>query len=312
MKNNKENFATTRSFTSTYAGEAAAPYLLKALVGGETLSTAGISILTGVKYKETMKRFASSNILQAGSNCDFNPTGTLTISERALEPKKIKVNAQICFNDLYTLWDSASMSAGANDESFPAALEQAIISEFTNQVAKEVETVIWQGSGTYGITGWEAILCATGATASIKVTGTTLTSSNILTEMNKVVNAMPAAIKSKKAKGELVLFVSHKAAFLYEQNLSAQGMNTSVDGKPMSLYGIEIKPVGGLSNDNIMFLGARDNFYFGTDLQDDFANVQLLDQRFVTGADYLNFVMRGKFDVNIGWAEEVVAYGCNL
>jgi hypothetical protein len=311
MKNNKENFATTRSFTSTYAGEAAAPYLLKALVGGETLSTAGMSILTGIKYKETMKRFASSSLLQAGTNCDFNPTGTLTISERALEPKKIKVNAQICFNDLYSLWDSASMSAGANDESFPAALEQAIISEFTNQVAKEVETVIWQGSGTYGITGYEDILCASGSSAS-KVTGVTLTSSNIVTEMNKVINAMPAAIKSKKAKGELVLFVSHKAAFLYEQNLAAQGLQTTGEGQVMSLYGIEIKPVGGLSNDNIMVLGARDNFYFGTDLEADFNNVQLLDQRFVTGADYLNFVMRGKFDVNIGWEEEVVVYGCNL
>lgn len=309
MKTNKENFATTASFTSSYAGEAAAAYLLKALVGGETLSTSGINILTGVKYKDVIKRFTSSSIIQSGSTAAFTATGSITISERSLEPKKIKVNTEIAFNDLYDLWDSASMSKGVNDESFPAQLETAIIGEFTNKVAEQVETIIWQGG--YGVTGYEALLCATGASTSVKVTGTTLTASNILTEMYKVVNAQPAAIK-KIAKSEKVLFVSHAAAELYAQNQNAQGLNTSVDGKTMSLNGMEVKAVGGLSNDNLMFLGVRSNFSFATDLESDFNEVKLLDQRDVTGDDTMRFVMRGKFDVNIGWLEEVVAYGCNL
>ena len=70
--------ATTRSFTSTYAGDAIRAYILKALIGGETLSTAGINIQTGIKYKRVIKKFSSADVVSSGT-CDFTPTVSLTI-----------------------------------------------------------------------------------------------------------------------------------------------------------------------------------------------------------------------------------------
>ena len=185
-------------FTSSYAGDAIRAYILKALIGGETLSTSGLKIETGVKYKRVIKKFTSTDIIQSGG-CDFTPAGTLTISEGVLEPQKIKINEQICFEDLYNLWDAEEMSEGMNNEDVPQPVIDAMVDEFVNQTQKAIEEMIWQGdtTGTGGtvldlIDGYEKILTDGSA---IDVTGVTLTSSNILTEMNKVVDAIPNAIK---------------------------------------------------------------------------------------------------------------------
>ena len=306
-----QNFATTRNFTSSYSGDAIRAYILKALIGGETLSTEGLKIETGVKYKRVIKKFTSTDIVQSGG-CDFTPAGTLTISEGVLEPQKIKINEQICFEDLYNLWDAEEMAEGMNNEDVPQPVIDAMVEEFINQSQKSVEEMIWQGDVTGGtgsvldlIDGYERILKDGN---EIRVTGTTLTNTNIVTEMNKMFDVLPSGVKSKRGKGELVLFVSHKAAFLYEQNLAAQGLNTTAIAQLPSIYGVEVKPVGGLSSDDVMVLGARDNFYFGTDAMADWNDIKALDQRDVDGSEYVNFVLKGKLDVAIGFTSEVVHY----
>ena len=298
------------SVTSTYAGNALRTYLLQALIGGETLSTRGVSIETNIKYKRKIKKLTSSGIVQVGG-CEFTPTSGMTITEGVLDPQRIKVNESLCFDEFDELWDSEDMTAGQHAQNVPQELLNAITEEFTNQVAKEVEEVIWQGEyDATGTTisdlfsGYEALLEAGNA---VKLTGDTLTTANILTELDKVYAALPAGVR-KKGKDALVFFVSYKAAALYEMNLQAQGMNTSATGGVMSVYGIELKPVGGLSNDNMIVLGARDNFYFGTDLQSDMNEIKLIDMRETTGDDAVRFIMKAKADVTIAFTNEVVWY----
>ncbi len=299
--------ATTRSFTSTYAGKAAAGYILPAIVGGETLSTRGINVLTNVKFKEVLKKFSSANIIQSGSTtCDtYNPTGTLTISEAVLEPKRFKINSDICFADIYKLWDQPA-PAGMNNEEMSPELEEAIITNFADKSAEFFDQLAWQG-GTSGATGNLALV--NGFSQQLKsggITGTTLTSANIVTEMNKLVNALPAAVKKNKAN--LVLFVSYTTAFLYEQNLASQGLQTTAEGQSATLYGIEVRPVGGML-DGVMVLGERSNFYVGTDLESDWSQVNLIDKRFTTGDEVISFIMKYKVDFKVAFPAEAVLYG---
>ena len=301
--------ATTRNFTSSFAGDAIRAYILKALIGGETLSTQGLSISTGIKYKRVIKRFTSQDIVQSGG-CDFTPAGTLTISEGVLEPQKIKVNEQICFEDIYQLWDSEDMADGMNEEEIPASLLDAIVGEFVGRVAEAVEIQVWQGdltggTGTYLdlIDGYEKIL---DNGSPIDVNATTITSSNVVTEMNKVTAAQPKAI-SLKPQSTKVFFVTPAIAEAYQQNLATQGLRSTADEQPLAFHGIEVRAVGGLS-DGKMVLGQRDNFYFGTDLMSDWSDLKALDQRENDGSDYVNFILKGKGDVAIGWTNEVVYY----
>lgn len=290
----------TINVTSTYAGDALKKYILAALIGGETLSTAGISVLTNIKYKRTIKKIAASGVVQAGS-CDFNPTSGATITEATLEPCEFKVNETICFKDIYETWDSADMTAGLNAETLPQSLVDGLTEAYVGQFAKEVEEMIWQNTTGDCFTGFESILAAgavTGATSAMTV-------SNVVTLLNKAYALVPAGVL-KKAKTDLVIFMSHKGLSLYEMNLATQGINTSIMGVTPTLYGIEIKAVGGLSDDDTIVIGARDNFYIGTDLESDINSIKLLDMRQVTGDEQVRFIMKAKLDVAVAYPAEVV------
>ena len=52
----------------------------------------------------------------------------------------------------------------------------------------------------------------------------------------------------------------------------------------------------------------RDNLYFGTDLMSDWSDIKALDQRDIDGSENVNFVLKAKGDVAIGWTSEVVYY----
>lgn len=295
--------ATTATFNSSYSGDDIQGYILKALLGGETWSTAGVSIQDRVKYKKAIKRLASSGVVTA-ANCAFTPVGTITIDERSLEPKDIQVNEEVCVYDYKNLW-------GDTMEESIAETNDAIVNEFVNQVALEVEEATWQGNATGAtgtikdlINGFEYILANEGG---VSVTATTLTKANIIAELDKVVDAIPSAVM-KKGKENLVIFLSHKASTFLEQALAAQGVNRNNSQDIFSIYGIEVKAVGGLSSDNIMVAGEKANFYFATDVMSDMNDVKILDMRELDGSDNLRFKLAASFDVNIGWVDEVVYY----
>ena len=299
--------ATTRSFTSTYSGDAIRGYILKALIGGETLSTAGINIQTGIKYKRVIKKFTSADIVSSGT-CAFTPSGTLTISEGVLEPCKLQIHTQICFEDLYELWDAESMADGMNNEDVPQELVDAMTNEFVGKFAEYNENLVWQGDATGATyTCYDGFLKLLDNGAPATVTATTVTSANVITEMNKVTAAQIAAISAKPASAK-VLFVTPAIAESYKQNLAAQGQNTTVTEQTLAFHGIEVRVAPGLGSNNVMVLGLRDNFYFGTDLMSDWVDLKALDQREVTGDEYVNFIMKAKGDVAIGWTTEVVYY----
>jgi len=300
--------STTRNFTSTFAGDALKKYILQALVGGETLSTKGINIESGIKYKRTIKKFASSGIVTSGG-CDFSASGTLTITEGVLEPQKMKVNVEICFEDLYNLWDAESMASGMNNENVPGDLATALNDDFIGRAAESVEFLVWSGdttgaTGTYldVIDGYFKLL-DNGSPQT--VTATTVTATNAVAEFNKVLAKQPAAIANKPA-AQKVLFVSSQIALAYQQNLASQGVRDTVSDQPLTFMGIEVRPVG--YSANRMVLGLRNNFYVGTDLESDYNELKVIDMRDTTGDDLVRYIMKFKTDVAIGLTAEVVYY----
>ena len=76
--------STTQSITTTYAGEFAGKYIAAALLSAPTLEKGGITIMPNVKYKQVIKRVATDDIIK-NATCDFDPTSTVTITERVLQ-----------------------------------------------------------------------------------------------------------------------------------------------------------------------------------------------------------------------------------
>jgi hypothetical protein len=296
----------TMTVTSTYGGDALKKYILACILGGETLATQGISVQTNVKYKRKIKKLAVGNVVQCGS-CDFEATSGVTITEASLEPCEMKINEDICFEDVYQLWDQPEMTAGLHNENLPQSLLDGLTEGYVKEAGQEIEKAIWQNvtdaTGTTYCACFDGFECAlasavTGATSAVTVT-------NVVTLLNKAYALVPACVLAKP-KNELVIFVSHKLLAAYEMNLATQGINTSVDAGVPTLYGIEMHAVSGMADDDNIVIGARDNFYVGTDLEADFNEIKTIDMRQTTGDEKIRFIMKFKLDVAIAYPTEVV------
>lgn len=296
--------ATTVNITSTFPGDIEKKYILKSLVGGETLSISGIKMKENVKYKWKPRTLSSGNLVQSGTT-SFSATGTLTIAEVELEPKKFKINTEIDFNDIYELIDSQDMGAGANAEQMPDNLNEGLSEVYTSKMAQEIEGAIWTGKTSIGIAGLNSQLGSairwTGATSAETVTVAT-----VVSIMNNMLRLQPAGVK-KKGKQAQVFIVDYATAEAYDQALQAQGINTSQESQKLTKSSIEVIPVGGLPANSLRLL-SRDNIAFATDLTSDYNEVKLIDMRDTTGDDKVRYILKGKLDVAFIAPNEVVYF----
>ena len=92
------NLATTVNITTTYAGEFAGEFIAAALLSASTINDGGVTVKTNIGYKEVIKKLATSALVQAAT-CDFDPTSTITLTERIIQPAELQVNLQLCKKD---------------------------------------------------------------------------------------------------------------------------------------------------------------------------------------------------------------------
>ena len=105
MSNQKVNLSSVVTpITTTYAGEFAGKYISAALMSGKTLSEGAITIKPNVKFKEVIKKVASTSII-GDASCDFTSTeDALTLTERILQPDEFQVNLELCKADFRSDW----------------------------------------------------------------------------------------------------------------------------------------------------------------------------------------------------------------
>ena len=114
------------------------------LVGGGTRSRIGIQ--TGVKFKENLNFLEVAPTLQDGLNCELEPAGDVSLTDREMVTAWIEVLIAICPKKLVGKWAEYLVRANANAESLP--FEQYIIDGFVAEVNKKIEKLIWQGDTT--------------------------------------------------------------------------------------------------------------------------------------------------------------------
>jgi len=304
--------ATTTSITTTYAGEFAGQYIAAALLSGTTLGNQGITIKPNVKYKEVVKRLSNVGLV-ADATCDFTATGTVTLDERILEPKELQVNQTLCKSDFQSDWDAIQMGYSAFD-TLPPNFTQFFIANMAEHVGQATEQSIWHGvAGNDGEFDGYVPLMTTDGTV-IDVTGTTIDSSNVIAELEKVYNAIPSALYGKN---DLFIYVSPNIAKAY--NIALGGFGTAglgaagylsqgtVGEKPLDFAGIPLFMANGL-NTNYMVAAQKANLWFGTGLMSDQNEVKVLDMADLDASKNVRFVMRYTGGVQYGYGAETVLY----
>jgi 5-enolpyruvylshikimate-3-phosphate synthase len=198
--------ATTTSITTTYAGEFSGKYIAAALLSAPTLEKGGMTIMPNVKYKQVIKRVATDDIIK-NATCDYDPTSTITLTEKVLQPEAFQVNLTLCKSDFRSDWDAIQMGYSAFDV-LPKSFADFLIAHAAEKVAAGMETSIWQGvNATAGQFAGIMTQLTTDAAlpAAQEVAGTTVDASNVITELGKIIDAAPAALYGKE---DLTLYVS--------------------------------------------------------------------------------------------------------
>jgi hypothetical protein len=308
---------TTTSITTTYAGEFAGKYIAAALLSAPTLDKGGITIMPNVKYKQVIKRVATDGIIK-NATCDFDPTSTITLTERILQPESFQVGLQLCKSDFRSDWDAIQMGYSAFD-TLPKSFADFLIAHAAEKVAAGMETSIWRGvNATAG--EFAGIMTQLTTDASLpsaqEVAGTTVDAANVITELGKIVDACPAALYGKE---DLTLYVSSNIYRAYVRALggfAAAGVGANgYDNKGTNQQlgdvffdGVRVFMANGLAN-NTALLAQKSNLYFATGLLNDMNEVKVLDMGDLDGSQNVRVIMRFTADAKYGFASDVVTYG---
>jgi len=289
---------------STYAGEFAGKYLGAALLSADTLDKGAISILPNIKYKAAMKVGAFSNLVRS-ADCDFDSsTSGLTLTEKVLTPTKLQVNLQVCKKELHSDWEAAQMGFSAFDE-LPPLFSDYVIARVAAEVAKATEVSIWQGSAGEGnFDGFETLLAAD--TDVVDVVAGTVTTSNVIAELQKIVDAIPSGVYGKE---DLTIYISQNIAKAYVGAQAALGYRDlyHVGQTEMNFQGIPLFATGGLA-DNTAVAAQKSNLFFGTGLLDDRNEVKVIDMADLDGSQNVRVVMRYTAGVQHGIGSDIVLY----
>ena len=309
--------ATTTSITTSYAGEFSGKYISAALLSASTIENGGIEVKPNIKYKEVIKKIATDGIVK-NATCDFDATSTVTLTERIIQPEEFQVNLQLCKKDFRSDWEAVQMGYSTFD-TLPPSFADFLLAHVAAKVAEKTEQNIWKGATA---TAGEFDGFVTLATADATVLDVAspasggVTSANVIAEMGKVVDLIPAALYGKE---DLYLYVSQSVARDYVRalggfgasGLGANGTNNMGtqwwNNGSLSFDGIKIFVCNGMANDYMM-AAQKSNLYFGTGLLADSQEVKLIDLADLDGSQNVRVVMRFTAGVQYGIGSEIVLY----
>lgn len=292
---------------STYAGQAAVPFVAPAILSADTIANGFVSVLENVRYKTVLRKVSGGTV--GARTCTFNSPdpGMLNIGDVTLTLSELQVNEEICNHELARTWAAEQMRG--NYAAVPGDYEAFLAAYLASQVAKNIEQNIWQGNYnsenpdtpvafTYdlfnGILG--QYMAETTKSHDNTIVGAFTAASPALPAVQTgiadllavLVADLPAALLGDP---DTKIFMSRKSFQLYYQFLAANSNNPVLATEMAKFYlGYEIITPAGFPDDTLV--GSRiDNLYFGTNVLTDHTEARFIDLRNTTGADQTRIVM---------------------
>ena len=310
--------ATTVNISTSYAGQDSKLWVKAALLSGNTLANGGMTIIPNIAYKTTMHKLSTDALLK-NATCDFTALSEVTLSERSLTLENFQVNLQLCKKDFEATWEAEEMGVSAH-KVLAKSFVDYLLAYITEKVAEAVEVSIWRGAtATAGqIDGIATLLAAdAGLPAAQEIAGTTVDSGDVIAELGKIVDAIPAALYGSP---DLKIYVSQNIAKAYTRALGgfsvAATSNNGVEAKGTQWYngqgltfdGIPIFVANGLAA-NTAIAAETSNLFFGCGLLNDANEIRLIDMSATDGSMNVRFVLRAGMAVNYHSVSDIVTYG---
>ena len=264
--------------------------------------------LPGIKSKTKLANVTFGSLLQA-STCNFNaPTDSLDAID--IDVCALSAMAQLCQFDLEQSFLALQMSQGSNGDFTVASFMSYYWNEMANVIGQDLELLRWQGNDAsedplLGLcTGY--LFPMFYDADIIGLYDGAITTSNVLTVLESVVNAAPNTISRKKA--DLRLYVSTNVANAYELK-AAQGNTQTYVTLPLGLtfLGINVVVCEGMP-DNTIVLTLRTNLIYAFDAEGDSKALRAVNLSDTVAEPYLRTRANLKAGFHYTNPSEIVLY----
>lgn len=246
------------------------------------------------------------------ADCNYQG-GDSNLDAKEMDVCKIQIGTDLCMYEMETSFLADWMKAGSNGDWIPAEYATFMYSELSRQVSDYLEVLTWQGdtdvtfddqdpSTFIGLCdGLEKQLCGANIPAAQRVSGTAITSSNVIAELTKVYDARPARIRTQP-KDQINWFVSQNIADAYALAVSLQSAEVYTRDNPeLTFLGYKLMVGTGMS-DNTMTLSRAENYVFLADLVSDPEDLNVIDLSKTTGDKSIR--IRSDFKVGFNYLND--------
>lgn len=301
-------------------------WFYKTLKKAPTIANDYVRVLPNVVHQARVKTLiAGDTISQVDArDCSWSPSQRITLDSKMLEVKNFKINEEQCLEDLDSVYsENIFNSIGANVTEYPTtpgeseSLESVIMLHLQNMLANDIESLIWSDKAIDGVTDG-IIADAVADSDTIKVTGTTLTSANIIDEVVKVYDSIPNNVLSmgfyEPEKAAVRIFMGISAYRFLKQALGKVSgeyqvvlPNFTYENGKIYYMGVEIVCIPALA-DNTMLAGSRDNLVVLTDLLADTSNIKVAQGADLRDENKIFYKGAYRFKASYIFSDEVVLY----
>ena len=288
------------SVLQAYIEEQNYPLIAKALTSSPTMALAEKQL--NVKGKSAINLADIDVTFQDGSGCAWNESGDITLTQRFIDPAKLKLNMEFCPKELEAIYLRTQLPSGAHYETIP--FEEFFANHLVEKIAAELEKMIWRsvgsvptsslptGSGNFRyFNGFrDAILGGSYIDANTANFGGggTLSALNATTMLEAVQRVYEAAADAVVESDDAVVFVSaskfRSLAIGIQNGLGSfvsdggqlQGYQTEMGGLSMVMPGtnLKIQATSGLSGTEDVYLARTSNMFIGMDLEEDASRIE--------------------------------------
>ncbi len=284
------NFASTLTNSTSYDGEQLESYILKAFTKSKFVeSLPAQNIIQDIQFKKKVGRLDGSNLVQTGSTCAFNDSGTIVVSEKELYPLPYFINVQLCYEDLEAIYNSLNTGA-LNQEELSASFSAALTELMVSKMNANMQAVY--------INKLDSLI------TTHALTGDTPSASTIVSIFSQMVQAIPEDVLENE---NLTFYMNKKTLQLYYDYLATLAKLTPQDVMTPNYMGIKIVTIPTIATGKIYLLETG-NIYIGVGALDEFSSLQIIDMKPLGQGNNVRLILQGKGDLVVGWEEEAVKY----
>ena len=253
---------------STYVDEQRLPLIRKAVLNAKSAEL--FNLQTGVKSQAALNILTTDITFGDGGACGWNEAGKSNLTQRVITVGHVKVNMSFCDRTLLDYWAGYEVKVAAGRENLP--FEESFVNDVIAKVNAEVEKAIWQGDATNGVgnlgifDGMLTIL----ADEDDVITLPAVEDQNIAAAVYEAYAHIPLEVLHRA-----VIFMGEDTFRSYVGELNSsnlyhydpkvdEDMTLIMPGTSTRIYG-----VAGLNGTGKIVAGAKDNFFYGTDMEGD-------------------------------------------